>query len=260
GPTGLIITTTRVQIHHENETRMLSIPISDSPEQTRAVFRASAAEVGEPVDFEQWHALHEWLEEGEREVSVPFARVLAEVLPTANIRLRRDFTQVLTLIRAHALLHRASSGRDATGRIVATVDDYAVVRELLDDLLAHGLDVSVPPTVRETVNAVRDLKQKGHKKISLGFLSRTLDLDKSTVSRRVRAALKPGYLVNHETKRGLPMKIDLGETMPADQSILPDPKLIAEAMGCCSVAALPGGEGETPEEPQTAQDLESFDV
>jgi hypothetical protein len=37
---------------------------------------------------------------------------------------------VLNLIKAHAILHQASRDRDDQGRIVATVDDYAIVREL----------------------------------------------------------------------------------------------------------------------------------
>ena len=38
GPTGLIVTTTRASLHPENETRMLSLTVTDTPEQTRSVF------------------------------------------------------------------------------------------------------------------------------------------------------------------------------------------------------------------------------
>src|SRR6266498_1381929 len=37
GPTGLIVTTTKERLHPENETRMLSLTISDTREQTAAV-------------------------------------------------------------------------------------------------------------------------------------------------------------------------------------------------------------------------------
>ena len=43
GPTGLIVTTTSISVHPENETRLFSIPVTDTPEQTRAVFHAIAA-------------------------------------------------------------------------------------------------------------------------------------------------------------------------------------------------------------------------
>jgi hypothetical protein len=42
GPTGLIIGTTRVSLHPENETRMFSIQTDDSPEQTKRIFLAQA--------------------------------------------------------------------------------------------------------------------------------------------------------------------------------------------------------------------------
>ena len=35
GPTGLIVTTTAASLHSENETRLVSIPVDDSPAQTR---------------------------------------------------------------------------------------------------------------------------------------------------------------------------------------------------------------------------------
>ncbi len=44
GPTGLIVTTTSLRLHPENETRMLSLTITDTPDQTAAVFRALAQE------------------------------------------------------------------------------------------------------------------------------------------------------------------------------------------------------------------------
>ena len=41
---------------------------------------------------------------------------------------------MLNLIKAHALLHQASRERDKEGRIIATITDYRVVRELVADL------------------------------------------------------------------------------------------------------------------------------
>ncbi len=44
GPTGLIVTTTQVGLHPENETRLLSVPANDTPEQTAAILRMLACE------------------------------------------------------------------------------------------------------------------------------------------------------------------------------------------------------------------------
>ncbi len=43
GPTNLLVTTTAIHLDSELETKMLSIPIDDSREQTSAVIRAQAS-------------------------------------------------------------------------------------------------------------------------------------------------------------------------------------------------------------------------
>jgi hypothetical protein len=44
GPTGLIVTTTAVKLHPENETRLLSLTVTDTREQTRGVLSMLARE------------------------------------------------------------------------------------------------------------------------------------------------------------------------------------------------------------------------
>lgn len=74
GPTGLIVTSTAVKLHPENETRLLSLTVPDTQEQTRAVMTALAEEAGKAVpDLEVWHALQVWLESAEHRVSVVYA-------------------------------------------------------------------------------------------------------------------------------------------------------------------------------------------
>ena len=57
GPTGAILTTTRVKLDPELETRLLSIPVTDSAAQTKAVMYALADEDARAgaIDL-QWHA------------------------------------------------------------------------------------------------------------------------------------------------------------------------------------------------------------
>ena len=192
GPTGLIITTTRLRLHPENETRLISLEIRDSPAQTQAIFHAQAegAMSGkEPAarDFTQWHAHQEGLKQDTPGIIIPYARQLASRMPVRNaVRLRRDFDRVLQLIKAHALLHRASRERDADGRI-ATLDDYRVVHELIAGPMAVELETTTSDEVRETVEAVRRLSAGGSA-TALSALARELRLDKSSVSRRIRHA------------------------------------------------------------------------
>ena len=223
GPTGLIVTTTVSRLHPENETRMLSLTITDTQNQTAAVFRALAQEGRADVDLSRWHALQRSLAKGPPEVAIPFADRLAEMMPPIAVRLRRDFKTLLTLIRAHALLHQASRLRDASGRIVATVEDYAAVRELVADLVAVGAEVTVKPEIREVVETAARLLANGCKEVRHIDLKAELHLDKSAISRRVAGAIDSGFLRNLEDRSGRPARLVLGDPLPRDREILPSP-------------------------------------
>ncbi len=229
GPTGLLTTTTRIALHAENETRLLSVPVDDTPTQTRNVMRKVAEEGGQGVDFTRWHALQTWLAGAGHRVTIPFAETLAEIIPPVAVRLRRDFGTLLALIRAHATLHQATRNRDDAGQIVATLDDYAVVRGLVGDLMAEGVEASVPPIVRETVEAVRTLTAGvTGSMVMVKQVAAALGIDSPPALRRVRMAIERGYLKNEETRKGQPAQLVLGDPLPGDVVILPpadDPRL-----------------------------------
>ena len=90
-------------------------------------------------------------------VTIPYARDLARAVPPVAVRLRRDFKAILSLIKAHAILHQQTRDRDRDGRIVATLEDYAAVRELVLDLASEGVGATVPASIRETVEVVAGL-------------------------------------------------------------------------------------------------------
>lgn len=249
GPTGLIVTTTATRLHPENETRMVSLTIADTKEQTRAVFRALAQGRPTEPDFVPWHALQRWLALGERRVVVPFAHALAELIPPAAVRLRRDFGLLLTLIQTHALLHRATRGVDASGAVAASLDDYEAARALVEPLIAAGVEATVPETIRETVAAVRSLCPGPDDTASISAIAKALKLDKSATSRRVSAARERGYLVNHETKRGQPAKIGNGEPLPANTPVLPDRCTVAAFLERDSSPPPSSGEADLTNDP-----------
>src|SRR5262249_13473849 len=172
-------------LHPENETRMLSLTITDTHVQTAAVFRALAQESPRAdADLTQWHALQTWLATGPTRVAIPFADQLAQLVPPVAVRLRRDFKTVLMLIRAHALLHQATRLKDEQGRIIATPEDYAAVRGLVADLVAEGVEVTVKREVREVVEATARLIADGREGVRQTDLKAALSLDKSAISRR----------------------------------------------------------------------------
>jgi len=223
GPTDLIVTTTSVRLHPENETRLLSLSVADTQQQTREVLAALACESAEEPDIEPWHALQKWLELGaEHRVTVPFAETLAGMIRPVAVRLKRDFGALLNLIKAHTVLHQATRERDEEGRIVAVFEDYASVCELVADLVSEGVEATVQPIVRETVEAVsRLLREDDEESITANALRQDLKLEKGPVSRRIKLAIEAGYLKNLEDRKGKPARLILGDPMPKDLQVLP---------------------------------------
>ena len=116
GPVAFLVTTTKNKLHAENETRMLSLEIDDSENQTKNVLGKVAQVEGlnhtsAQVDHKRWQDFQRWLERGELRVVVPFAEVMTDLIPPAAVRLRRDVGQVIRAIKAHALLHREQRAR-----------------------------------------------------------------------------------------------------------------------------------------------------
>lgn len=253
GPTGLLVTTTAVHLHPENETRMLSLTVTDTPAQTRAVFAALAEDnacADGDIDVTPWHALQTWLKGGDHEVAIPYAKDLANLVPPVSVRLRRDFKAVLNLVMAHAILHQTQRERDGKGRIVATMDDYAVVRELVADLVAEGVEATVSATVRETVETVGRLIADGTAEVSQAKLAKELKLDRGATSRRVATAINRRYLRNLEERKGRPARLLLGDPMPYEIAVFPMPEdLSAALLHRCSVDA---GDSKPPTEHRAA--------
>jgi hypothetical protein len=245
GPSGLISTTTRLSLHPENETRLLSLTITDTQEQTRAVLQTLARDMGEAADVSSWQALQTWLAAGPTACVIPYAAQLAELIPPDAVRLRRDFRALLGLIHTHALLHRANRELDAKGRVIATADDYRAVRALVADLMAAGVAAAVLPTTRKTVEAVAAICRSAGEATTPALI-KALRLDKSSVSRRTAAAMAAGYIKNLEEKKGKTARYVIDQPMPDDLEILPDPGVLQ----CCAVAAgindIPQNVGSDP--------------
>ena len=111
--------------------------------------------------------------------------------------------------------------------------DYAVVHELVEDLVGEGVKAKVPREVRETVAAVERLTADGSP-ATVTQAARELKMDTSSASRRIKRAIAGGYLRNEEDRKGHPARVSLGEPLPEDVVILPAPEALAEDL--CTVA------------------------
>ena len=272
GPTGLITTTTWASLHPENETRMLSVTVRDTADQTAGVLgalaeRANGHHEGEP-DLAPWQALQTWLElAGCRDVTIPYAHALAAGCNPKAVRLRRDFGKLLSLIQTHAMLHQGSRERDAKGRIVATLADYAAVHDLVIAPISEGVEATVSEIVRETVEAVSELTSGVvGATVSITQLAAHLNIDKAAVSRRARVARGHGYLLDLQEKRGMPSKLTLGDPLPEEAPVLPSPDSLGSDTVDQTVGSPPpeaqgerkggGGVHNPPETTSTGQHLD----
>jgi hypothetical protein len=198
--------------------------------------------------------LQVYLEGAEHRVSIPYAGVLAEKMGDVAVRLRRDFSVIQSLIKADAILHQATRDRDTEGRIVATLEDYARVRELVADIIAEGVQATVKPTIRETVAAVEKIliekdAEDDDEWATNKVLSEELNIDRAAAWRRAREALNLGYLENLEDRKGRPFRLVLGESMPEDEQILPTPEELRGLSHGCAVDRDPEGVEAPPPPP-----------
>jgi hypothetical protein len=229
GPTGLVTSGVR-ELQHEMGTRILNIYLSDTPEQTRKILHAEAklasgeAHAPDPdaiarlVDYQRWLA-----RQPDTGTVVPFASILADAVPAAEVRMRRDFKQLLFIIRTIALLNQRHRTRNAEGAIIATLADYEWARKLLIPSFRSIVSGGITDVVRDTCLAV-----PAEKEVSEADLVNSLGLAKSTIHYRVGRALKGGWLVNLEQRRGYAYRLCRGVSLPDDPSPLPTVEKLRE--------------------------------
>lgn len=238
GPTGLITTSTK-PLPWQMNTRVLVVPVSDTPQQTRAVMAAHVAAVNgdaPSADVESFLALQRWLQlAGHHRVTVPYARALSEAVPADQVRMRRDFRLLLTTIQVVALLYQRQRQRDAQGRIIATLDDYGMARRLVLDVFTAAATGGVTPAIRETAEAVAALHD-GENGVTVKAVGDRMGLAPNTAWYRVQAACRLRYLVNLETRPRQPAQLVPGDPLPEGPSALPEPEDLAcdgaEGDGC----------------------------
>jgi hypothetical protein len=136
GPIAFVETTTLAKIFDEDANRCILLQTDERPEQTRRVYDAVAGRYGGDFDrgkvdeIIQRHRTAQRLLE-QAEVVIPFAKALTDRLTADRVEGRRAVGQILGAVAAVALLHQFQRERDAAGRVLATADDYAIVRKLL---------------------------------------------------------------------------------------------------------------------------------
>ena len=101
------------------------------------------------------------------EVLVPFATTLAArlaaVLRRPDSHLTRNFRSLLVATQTVALLNVAQRECDEAGHVLATIDDYEVVRKLFEPIFAVHTVAGATPEIAETVKACRRSSDEVHR-------------------------------------------------------------------------------------------------
>lgn len=111
--------------------------------------------------------------------------------------------------------------------IVANLDDYVMVRNLINESLSQGLAVTVPESVRMVVEGVTCLDQQDapfSNGVSQIKLAEHLKRDPSVISRNVSKAIANGYLQNVNPGQGREARLVMGEVELPTGSVLPAPE------------------------------------
>lgn len=142
GPISFWESTTLGQIFDEDRNRCILIHTDETPEQTRRILLALA----EPKNRDavnaitRQHAMQRLLKP--HTVIIPYAKQLAECLPTERVECRRAFGHLLQCIRANALLYQRQRQMQ-DGCIVANEDDYATTYALLNKPMTEAIGKGV---------------------------------------------------------------------------------------------------------------------
>lgn len=254
GPTVMISTSTR-RLGYQLDTRVFSLDVSDTPDKIGAALLAQAElELnGATAPDDALIAFQSYLQElAPWEAAVPFIRELAaEIAHKATAtRIMRDFARLTSLVKSVAIIHHRQRQRDKAGRIIAQIEDYATVFDLVEPMYEATL-TGATKELRATVEAVGDMLDL-EKSITATTLAARLGVNRGTASRRVRAAINRGWIVNRETKKGQHWDLQIGEPLPETQGLPTPDKLRA----CCTVAPATGGatEDATPQDTEIIND------
>ena len=249
GPTTLITTAVR-RLGRQLDSRLFILDVPDDQRQIASALtmQASLERQGGPEEpspallaFQAYlQARAPW------EVVVPFADELAAHLASqpAEARVVRDFARLLSLIKAVTVMRHIHRQHDQQGRLIAEAADYATVYELINEM--YKTSCGVGEKVRAVVSTVQDLLKEGRglligneqeAHVRLSQVQERLRLSKAASSRRVKAALQAGWLVNGETRRGYPFQLALGDPLPAETGLLRP-----ESLGRSAVSAVTADE------------------
>lgn len=239
GPIAYLESTTAARIDEEDANRCLLLTTDETENQTRRIIKATAtAAAGQGCDdvtriCEVHHAIQRMIPRVD--VIVPFAEAISEHYPTARLESRRDFRHLLQLVKAIALLHFRQRKRDASGAVIATLDDYATAEQLAREPLGAAAS-GVSAGARDLLEQLRELH--GTSEFTTTQVKQLGGASHRTLENRLLTLNNVGAVEQIEPPKGrIPAKWKLTGRDPASgEGVLPSPDVVRESLSGCEHA------------------------
>jgi hypothetical protein len=196
----VLSTTTSAHVHPDDETRFLSIYMTETPEQTLAILKAQAGKkkTVDQKDLEMWRAATLLLRPQRNDFEEPPAwlHYVAEHLPLDKVRVRRDWKRFLAFLRAVALCRPRPSGRQPLNISSA---DYCVACKIFEPVLVTSVRktsvADIPQEELQVGDAVAKLhKDTGHA-VTIRELAKHLDLKAKRIYKLIQRAMHNRLIV-----------------------------------------------------------------
>src|SRR5258708_8463901 len=193
GPLALVMMTSKDGVHPDGETaHALPLALDDDAEDSDAAIDAISRRFagGRPADdaaeLEPWRAFQEVLEANPIQVVVPFAPALGRLYAARDRAARHLFLQLLAAVATSALLHRFTREYDSSGAVIATLDDYAHARWMLEKPLAAAVatGAAVPDGAQALLDVLLEDPRGPHPRgLDLGELAAKMNVGPPTAHR-----------------------------------------------------------------------------
>jgi hypothetical protein len=207
GPVAYVESTTQGRIFGEDLNRCLLLTSDSSSEQTRRIieYTGRLAQYGDNSDEKNRILSKHWIAQSmlrNCDVRIPFATRLTANFNTESVEARRSINQVLSMVKAVALLHqfqRIVEPRD-DDYILACPEDYRIARSLLVEPLSRS-GSGLTEAIKRYYHGLRDWEDRQQFTVKAAS-RRGGDVNDDSTIRKYLGKLVDASLVRIVGKRG----------------------------------------------------------
>ena len=208
GPVAYLETTTKARLPEENENRCFITTIDETPEQTRKILKRQAEGavtgfISQEVENTKKNFRNAQQLLKSYKIIVPYAPfILSEKFYTNQLRARRDFSRLLSLIKTSTLLHQKQREQDKDRRLIAELQDYEIAYSLAPKIFQEAVK-GISKKALELLEACGDLHTQDEGGINPNFkvkdAEEKIGWSRPTVNKYLKELQDYGYM---EIKEG----------------------------------------------------------